>query len=76
MPFSRAHSTPGTHQNASLLDTCHLEVMWCDDYPHGASTWPESRAVVAETVGDLAAADRERIVRDNAARLYDIDVRD
>lgn len=50
--------------------------MWCDDCPHGASTWPESRAVVAETVGDLAAADRERIVRDNAARLYDIDVRD
>ena len=47
-------------------------VMWCDDYPHGASTWPESRNVIAETMKDLNESDRRKIVRDNAARLYGI----
>ena len=47
-------------------------VMWCDDYPHGASTWPDSKGVIAETMGDLDEADRRKIVRDNASRLYGI----
>ena len=47
-------------------------VMWCDDYPHGASTWPDSRGVIAETMGDLNEADRRKIVRDNASKLYGI----
>ena len=47
-------------------------VMWCDDYPHGASTWPNSREVIAETMGELDETDRGKIIRHNASRLYGI----
>lgn len=49
-------------------------VMWCDDYPHGASTWPKSREVIAETMAGLSDGDRQKITRDNVAALYGIDV--
>ena len=49
-------------------------VMWCDDYPHGASTWPKSREVIAETMAGLTVADRRKIVCDNAIALYGIDL--
>ena len=46
-------------------------VMWASDYPHGDSTWPNSRAAIAESrLGDLDAATRRKIVFGNAARLY------
>ena len=48
-------------------------VMWCDDYPHGASTWPHSRRVVDETMADLSESDRRKVVRGNASRLYGIE---
>ena len=57
---------------AGLIDAdC---VMWCDDYPHGASTWPKSREVIDETMAGISATDREKIIRDNVTALYDIDV--
>ena len=45
-------------------------VMWCDDYPHGASTFPQSRRFVDETMGPLSAEQKRKVVRDNAAQLY------
>lgn len=51
-------------------------VLWCDDYPHGASTWPDSRGVIAETMGDLNESDRRKIVCDNASSLYGIALSD
>ena len=51
-------------------------IMWCDDYPHGASTWPDSRGVIAETMGDLGERDRNKVVRENAAKLYGIPLAD
>ncbi len=57
---------------AGLIDAgC---VMWCDDYPHGASTWPKSREVIAETMDGLSATDRQKITRDNVTALYGIDI--
>jgi hypothetical protein len=44
--------------------------MWCDDYPHGASTFPNSRSFVDETMADLSVAHRQKIIYDNAAALY------
>jgi predicted TIM-barrel fold metal-dependent hydrolase len=44
--------------------------MWCDDYPHGASTFPNSRVFVGETMADLSDQHRQKIVHDNAAALY------
>ena len=46
--------------------------MWSNDYPHGNSTWPHSRQVVARDLGDLPAGSRAKLLRENVARLYSI----
>lgn len=48
--------------------------MWSNDFPHGNSTWPNSRQVVARDLGDLPAERRAKLVRENVARLYHIPV--
>ena len=46
-------------------------VMWASDYPHGDSTWPNSRAAIADSLlATLDAETRHKIVFANAARLY------
>jgi predicted TIM-barrel fold metal-dependent hydrolase len=51
-------------------------VMWASDYPHGDSTWPRSHeAIVHSPLGRLDASDRRKIICDNAATLYQIDVK-
>lgn len=46
-------------------------VMWASDYPHGDSTWPESRRHILESgLATLGDAERRLILWDNAARLY------
>ena len=46
-------------------------VMWASDYPHGDSTWPNSRQAIAESgLGTLDPAIRHKIVFANAAQLY------
>ena len=46
-------------------------MMWSSDYPHTSSTWPNSRKVVERDFADpSAAADRRKITRENAAKLY------
>jgi predicted TIM-barrel fold metal-dependent hydrolase len=45
--------------------------MWASDYPHGDSTWPNSRDAIAQSLlGTLDAETRHKIVFANAARLY------
>ena len=46
--------------------------MWSNDYPHGNSTWPHSREIVARDVGNLSTESRAKLLRDNVARLYNI----
>ena len=49
-------------------------VMWASDYPHGDSTWPESRKALAES--DLARHGDEvlrKVACENCAALYGID---
>jgi predicted TIM-barrel fold metal-dependent hydrolase len=50
--------------------------MWSGDYPHGASTWPNSLASVRRetTVTGVSAADVERLTCTTAAELYHIDL--
>jgi len=44
--------------------------MWSSDYPHTASTWPQSREVVERDLKGVSEKERRQIVRENAARLY------
>jgi predicted TIM-barrel fold metal-dependent hydrolase len=48
-------------------------VMWASDYPHGDSTWPESRkAIDGSPIWDLGPEAVRRITADNCAELYGI----
>jgi predicted TIM-barrel fold metal-dependent hydrolase len=44
--------------------------MWASDFPHLDSTWPHSREVIKETFAAIPHAVTRKIVCDNAARLY------
>jgi predicted TIM-barrel fold metal-dependent hydrolase len=48
--------------------------MWSSDYPHGNSTWPNSHDVVARDLGALPAEKRAKLLRENVARLYNLDI--
>jgi predicted TIM-barrel fold metal-dependent hydrolase len=49
-------------------------IMWSTDYPHHGCDWPHSRKVVGEMMKDVPAAERRKIIYENAARLYGIRV--
>jgi predicted TIM-barrel fold metal-dependent hydrolase len=40
------------------------------DYPHNDSVWPHSKQTAAELTAELTPAQREKVLRTNAARLY------
>lgn len=46
--------------------------MWSNDYPHGASTWPNSREVIERDLGHLPPDIFRKVVRENVARLYSL----
>jgi len=48
-------------------------VLWSSDYPHAASTWPESAKFIERDFKD-DDADKRKIVHDNVAKLYGFDV--
>jgi len=47
-------------------------VMWASDYPHPASTWPNSEAITARETSHLSEDQKRKVLRDNAAALYGI----
>jgi predicted TIM-barrel fold metal-dependent hydrolase len=48
------------------------KVMFGSDYPHPASTWPDSKKVLEESRQSLSHAVWQRVFRDNARALFDI----
>jgi predicted TIM-barrel fold metal-dependent hydrolase len=44
--------------------------MWASDYPHPDSTFPHSRAAVAEAFAGLDADVVRKVTVENCARLY------
>ncbi|MCH7482999.1 MAG: amidohydrolase [Chloroflexi bacterium] len=48
-------------------------IMWSNDYPHAASTWPESGPLIER---DFAGSpqDKRKIVWDNVSKLYGFDL--
>jgi uncharacterized protein len=48
------------------------KVMFGSDYPHPASTWPNSQAAIAAQQESLPAATVQKIARDNARTLFGI----
>jgi predicted TIM-barrel fold metal-dependent hydrolase len=48
--------------------------MWSSDYPHLMATWPRSREAVARNFQGISEEVKWKIVHENAARLYRIDL--
>ena len=48
--------------------------MWSNDYPHGNSTWPNSRQVIERDLGHLPSQIRAKVLSENATRLYGLKV--
>ncbi|MFN8543377.1 MAG: amidohydrolase family protein [Candidatus Binatia bacterium] len=49
-------------------------LMFETDYPHSDTTFPNSRAIVTERFRDVPADEARKICRDNAIRLFDLDL--
>jgi predicted TIM-barrel fold metal-dependent hydrolase len=45
-------------------------ILWSTDFPHPATTWPNSRAVVARQFAEIPDAERDLICSGNATRVY------
>ena len=58
------------------LDYRHVvgveNIMWSTDFPHPATTWPNSVAIVEEQFTGVPADERELILSGNARRLYNL----
>ena len=46
--------------------------MWSNDYPHPASTWPNSKAVIERDLGHLPPEMFRKVVRENVLKLYNL----
>ena len=49
-------------------------LMWGNDYPHGSSTWPNSRKVIDRIMTGVSPVNRRKMLSDNCARLYRIEL--
>jgi len=47
-------------------------LLWASDYPHGDSTWPKSGEFIEWQFGDVPAPERNKMIRDNVAELYQL----
>jgi uncharacterized protein len=45
-------------------------ILWSTDFPHPATTWPNSQSIVEKQFADIPDDERDLICADNAARLY------
>ena len=48
--------------------------MWSNDYPHGNSTWPESKKYIDRDLGHLPPETRRKLVYTNVKNLYQMDI--
>jgi predicted TIM-barrel fold metal-dependent hydrolase len=45
-------------------------IMWSTDFPHPATSWPNSQAIVEKNFSGIPDSERDLIVAGNAARVY------
>ena len=45
-------------------------LMWSNDYPHGDSTFPNSKEAISRQFDNLPAPHRQKMLRDNVLKLY------
>jgi uncharacterized protein len=45
-------------------------ILWSTDFPHPATTWPNSQEIVARQFADIPETEQRLICSENAARIY------
>ena len=55
-------------ENRDLIGVENLA--FATDYPHGASTWPNSQKIVERDFASLPEEDRRRMIHDNILQVY------
>ena len=50
-------------------------IMWSTDYPHHGNDWPYSRKVIDDTMADIPADERGKILAGNAVRIFNLEDR-
>lgn len=56
-----------------MKDLCNpRRLLWANDFPHSDSTWPDSQAVLAKHTGHLTEEEKNWILHDNVAKLYQL----
>ena len=48
------------------------QLLWASDFPHTDSTWPHSQELLAEHTKHLTEGQRQAIMRDNVARVFNL----
>ncbi len=52
---------------------CNLRrLLWANDFPHSDSTWPWSQELLAKHTADLTEEEKNWILHDNVAELYNL----
>ena len=59
---------PDAIENRDLIGVENLA--FATDYPHGASTWPNSQKIVERDFENVPEEDRRRMIRDNILQAY------
>jgi predicted TIM-barrel fold metal-dependent hydrolase len=49
-------------------------LLWSSDFPHSATFWPHSREKIAQDFQGVSEEDKQKILCDNVAKLYNFDV--
>ena len=49
-------------------------ILWSSQFPLATSTWPNTRQALAKSFDGVAESDREKILWENAAKLYKIEL--
>ena len=58
-----------------LKDQMNVDrLMWANDFPHSDATWPWSQEMLAEHAAGLTERERDRVLHDNVAELYGLQV--
>ena len=46
------------------------KTMWSSDYPHPASSWPNSQPTIAKVMSDIDESLKKKLLYQNAVELY------
>jgi predicted TIM-barrel fold metal-dependent hydrolase len=71
--FRRQCYLVGWYDKASLKTMKYIgteNILWSSQFPLATSTWPDTRAAIARSFEGVSDGEREKILFQNAARLY------